>query len=524
MSWHAVVLPLVALVLLGIAACAPARRVAVEPDPWPSQVAAADARVGEGCYRCLDDALHGYEQALAARVDPAVGARAFRTAVHLALRERLIGLYPGAHQGTPERLRALAMMDDATVAADVLAAVPWRRGTLAPGALQFPGPATLSTWRSRRHALEAVADDDSWSATLLIALVASNPMVAVEEGEPPPRGTPPRLGPERWAGRPVDDGAFTFTRLLLLRSSIDDVLAFQAAHPGFEEVGVLLGEAELGRGRLVSAEEALVPALAAMPDLVPARVLVGDIRQRMEDFPAALAAYDTLLARVPDHREALLGRVKSLGWLGRHHDAVATADTMLTLGTWYTGEAQYWKAWNLYTLKRLDEARAAVDAARSLMVNADLSYLGGAIAFQQQRPDDALKDFDAALDLEDRHCEAHFDRAALHLVRRAWSPASTGFDAAYECLSERTPTFEQRIADAREARMEEGARVALVARRERALVEHQHQKGWARYNAAVAYANLGRDADVRSRVDEALAIGGPAADAARDLLARLKKR
>ncbi|BCS33034.1 hypothetical protein TBR22_A22590 [Luteitalea sp. TBR-22] len=518
-SWLGIV-----VLALVVAACGPARAPVVAPDQWPAQVAAADVRAAEGCYRCLADALQSYEQALAVRTDAVLGGRAYRAAVHLALRERVIGLYPGAYRDAPERLRAVATADDASAATDVLEAVPWRRGTLVAGTGQFPGQATLAAWRSRRKALEVIADADPWAATLLIALAGTNPIVTADEGQPPTRGTPPLLAPERWATRHADDASFTFTRLLLLRSSLEEVTAFHAAHPTFDEVDVLVGEAELGRGRLVSAEEAFARALAAMPDLVPARALTGDVRQRMEDFEVSLAAYDTLLARVPDHREALLGRMKSLGWLGRHEEAVTAADRMITLGTWYVGEAQYWKAWNLYNLKRLDGARAAVDAARSLMVNADLSYLGGAIAFQQQRQDDALKDFDAAIALESRLCEAHFDRAAVYLIRRDWAVSAPGFDEAFECLAARTPTFEQRIADAREARLEATARAALVARREKALVEHRHQKGWARYNAAVAHANAGHADLVQPRIDEALALGGPAADAARDLQAQLKGR
>ena len=100
----------------------------------------------------------------------------------------------------------------------------------------------------------------------------------------------------------------------------------------------------------MSADEAFARALEAFPGLVPALALRADIRQRMEDQEVALGLYDRLLERLPDHREALLGRVKTLGFLARHDDAVAAADRMLALGTWYLGEAHYWKAWNLFSL------------------------------------------------------------------------------------------------------------------------------------------------------------------------------
>jgi tetratricopeptide (TPR) repeat protein len=493
-------------------------------DPWPARLVAAGDQEAEGCYQCLSAALETYEALLAVRPDAAVAARAYRTAVHLAVRERLIGLYPGAYQAAPARLAAGAAPVDVDLASDALAAIPWRRGVLPLEHIRWPRDEELARLRRRRVALEAVADQDAWAATLLLALVAGNPIVGLDAGDRVPPGPPPGLDRETWRRRHPDDATLSFTRFTLLRSSLEDWAAFIAEHPRYLEAGAVTGEAEVGRGRLVTADEIFAAVLDEFPSLVPALAMRGDVRQRMEDFPLATTLYDTLLARVPDHREARLGRLKSLGFMGRHEDAIADADHMLLLGTWYIGEAHYWKAWNLFNLRRLDEARAEVDLARRLMVNADVDYLGGVIAFRQSRLDDAQRDFDSAVTLESRHCEAHFDRAALQLVQRAWDRASDGFDEAYTCHEARTPTFEQRIVDAREARMPDEAKAALVARREKALRDHRHQLGWARYNAAVAYANIGKPDVTRARVDEAIALGGPAVDAARDLIAQLRMK
>jgi tetratricopeptide (TPR) repeat protein len=502
--------------------CAP--RVPPAVDPWPARLAAADAASGEGCYRCLERALQEYDAALAVRPDSALATRAYRTAVHLAIRERLIGLYPGAYQDAPARLAAGAASVDVEAAQDVLGVIAWRRGTLGLGTGMPAGQQDLPRLRARRVALDVAAEQDAWHATLLLALVATNPMIALDEGQAPVRGALPGLDRDTWWRRHPDDASLSFTRLTLLRGSLDDLASFMGAHPSFAEIDGLVGEAELARGRLVSADEAFARVLEALPTLVPALALRGDLRQQMEDFALATTLYDSLLVRVPEHREALLGRTKSLGFQGRHDDAMQTADRMLQLGTWYMGEAHYWKAWNLFTVRRLDEARASVDAARRLMVNADVHYLGGVIAFNQQRLDDALRDFDEAVALEGRHCEAHYDRAAVHLMQRAWATAATGFDAAFDCHTNRTATLEQRIADAREARLADDVRAALVARRERALVDHRHQLAWARYNGGVAYANIGKIGEARSRADDAIAIGGPAADAAQRLLAQLPAR
>lgn len=512
----------VALVLLLVlAACAPAARRVPAADVWPGRLRGADQSFVDGCYRCLELALREYEAALAAKVDGSIAPKAYRVAVHLAVRERLLGMYPGAYQTAPEHLAAGAASEDVEAAVDVLSAVPWRRGTQVPGSGLLPVAETLARLRARRASLEAVADTDAWSATLLLTLVGTNPFLGLDEGQRAAPGTQPGLDRDVWWRRHPDDASLSFTRLMLLRSSMEDLATFRVAHPSFVETEVLSGEVELARGRLISAGEAFGRALDEFPTLVPALALRADIRQRMEDYGVAITLYDQLLDRLPDHREALLGRVKSLGFSQRHEDAIATADRMITLGTWYTGEAHYWKAWNLYSLGRLDLARASVDDARRLMVNADLHYLGGVIAFKQARLDDAGTDFDAAIELEGRHCEAHFDRAALRLTRRAWPEAAAGFDEAGECLGARTPVIEQRIVDAREARMAEDARQALVVRREQALRDHHAQIGWARYNAGVAYANDGKSALARTRANEAITSGGPAAPAAERLLPQL---
>ena len=512
-------------VALTFTACGPRRASVVVPDPWPAVIAAADDEVAAGCYRCLERALTGYERAIAAGSDAAVATRAYRTAVRLAIRDRLLGLYPAPHREAPTRLRSLGAPADVADAEAVLPVVAWRRGTLGVNVGMNVSRADLPTLRLQRAALEARADADSWIAELLLALVGSQPWVALEEGQRIAGRVTPGLDPDIWWRRHPDDVSLSFMRLALLReTAIEDWRLLQSRHPQFEESDAFIGDQELLRGRLVSAEEALARSLEAFPDMLASVALRADIRQQMEDYGLALDLYDGALARHPEHREALLGRMRVLGFLQRHEDAVDVADRMLALGQWYVGEARYWQAWNLFQLRRVDEARASLDEARRLLVNADVHYLGGVIAFRQQRPEDALRDFDAAVALEERHCEAHFDRAAVRLIRQEWLSAARGFDEAYACHTARTRQLEQRVADAREARLPEETKATLVRRREQALRDHHHQRGWARYNAAVAHANVGALETARQRIDDALALGGPAAEAARDLVAQLRGR
>ena len=158
------------------ASCASRPDRAAVVDVWPSRLRAADASVADGCYRCLELALREYEAALAAGVDATVAPRAYRVAVHLALRERLLGLFPGDYQDAPARLAQHAQPDDRAAASDVLEVMPWRRGTQTLGIVPYVQPADLPRLRERRRALEPLAETDAWHAMLLLALVGTNPV------------------------------------------------------------------------------------------------------------------------------------------------------------------------------------------------------------------------------------------------------------------------------------------------------------------------------------------------------------
>ena len=54
------------------------------------------------------------------------------------------------------------------------------------------------------------------------------------------------------------------------------------------------------------------------------------------------------------------------------------------------------------------------------------------------------------------------------------------------------------VPDAADRHHRERRARAVVARREQALREHNHQRAWGRYNAAVAYANVGSEVSIVS--------------------------
>jgi hypothetical protein len=127
-----------------------------------------------------------------------------------------------------------------------------------------------------------------------------------------------------------------------------------------------------------------------------------------EEWTEALDAYDATLALVPTHRDALLGRAVTLSHLARHGEAVAAATRILELGSWFTGEAYYWRAWNEYHLARIEEARIDTDKAKGLMHNASVLVLSGMIEWHERRLDESEAELQDALTLDAGQCEAAF--------------------------------------------------------------------------------------------------------------------
>jgi tetratricopeptide (TPR) repeat protein len=520
---------LLAAVASTAAACARPVPV-VAPDPRDEArllaVHAADARAAEGCYLPLSEALTGYEQALAVHEDEEVRSRAFDTAVLLALRERALGLYPGRYQEAPGRLAAGLPPARTTAALDVLALAPWRRGTLppaSPGA--FDGVRRRAT--AARQALDPHLASDVVAATLYVTLVTNHPYAVqpADTSQPTTRVEPLTLESAPWAAAHLDHPAFAFPWLLAQRTTtVDDWQAWHASRPRCVEALVPQGDLHVALRRLASADRLLGVALEALPDLVPARAMRGEIRAQLADYDTALALFREVRARVPNHREASLGEVEALSTLRRHTEALAAAEAMLADSVGYPGDAHYWRAWNLFQLGRIGHARAALDQARRLIGNADVHYLGGVIAYREEQWEEARDELRQAIAMDETHCDAHFTRASVALLQQAWPAASVEFAGAADCFRMRVPALEAAVAEVEGADLPEALREGLRARRVAALEANHRQERWAFYNQAVALANTGEGTRARRLAEDVATGGGDPGAAARDLLVQLSRQ
>lgn len=526
---HATVALLATLLLAGCAVgpSAGVSAAVVRAGERQRAVERADARAAMGCYLPMSEALAGYDVLLAEADDEAVRTRAFEVATLLAMRERLIGLYPGRHQDAPARL-ASGLPPDllATAALDVLDLTEWRRGTRPPSVSE--GSFVEMRRRAvRAHAaLRPLADRDVRAAKLLVHLLAAVPFASLPVDAP--LGTPGlvalSLDSAPWAKGHLAMPSFGVAWLFGQRgTSAEEWAAWLEAHPTCVEVHVPMADHALAARRLLSTDTALSHALEALPALVPARVMRGDIRVTLGDYESALGYFAEVIRDVPAHREARLGQLVALSNLLRHDEALGVADEMIALGEWYLGEALYWKAWNLFHQRRLADARASLVEAKRLLYNADVFYLSALIAFQEEQWDEARTELAATIGLDGQHCDARFTLAAVHLMTRVWMSADETFDTATTCFEAREPALAAAVAEVAEAPLSSAQRDILRTRRQQQLEATVTQKQWARYNRAVALANRGEREQARLLADDVAQHGetpGPAS-AASDLLLQL---
>jgi len=443
-------------------------------------LAEGDRLASVGCYQPMRAALDRYAPYLD---DRSVRRRAFDVAVALVLRERRLGVYPGQDAAALASLAQGLEGNDVALALEVVDVLPFRRGTRPPDVPAAESFADLRRRVSRLHGeLRLRADTHAMAALLLMHLLASHPPASLPPDTPLSgrRFEAPTLETWPWVAPHLERSGVALAWLDVRGATpADEWAVWQLEHPDCDEVFVFIADAELGQRRLASADAALGAAVAALPDLVPARVLRGDIRLDLGDYGEALDQFTAVTARVPEHREAWLGAVQALSHLGRAPEAIAAADRLLALGEWYLGEAHYWKAWNQFQQRALVEARASLEQARPLLHSASVYYLGALIAYREEQWLGARTELGRALDAEPGHCDARFLLGAVHLLEQSWQEAIAAFSDAELCFARSEPALAAAVADVDASALDAARRAALRARRQQALDECVRQQQWA---------------------------------------------
>jgi tetratricopeptide (TPR) repeat protein len=460
---------LLTLATSGAACAVHTSRPSSAPRTDSAAAANIDALVERGCYRCLEQA---HQAALAAgdRI------RTFETALLLVARAKELGLPfsawlyhaltaapPGAdwsdYLAVVQALRTDPLADDRDVvlldtlknraSADKVAG--WRTD-LAEGA----GSPLLRTYLELSLICQYVVDDRNVTIAAAVQRFHDVPLIQYRAG------------------------ACNATQAPHLH-------AVREAVPEFADVDFLLGRYAADIPQQPDQDEALrrfTAARAAFPQSPAILASLAALRRDREEWTDALEAYDAALALVPTHRDALLGRVVTLSHLSRHEDAVAAATRIIDLGSWFTGEAYYWRAWNEYHLARIEEARADTDHAKGLMHNASVLVLSGMIEWHEHRFDESEAELQDALTLDAGQCEAAFLLGSVRAEQRQWLSGAAAFELAQRCYDLSVTLRRETILRISAGPGTDEGKARLIARQQRAMTEEAQHRDEAAENAA----------------------------------------
>jgi tetratricopeptide (TPR) repeat protein len=456
------------LTLATSAACA-VRPAAIAGPATTSSTAAIDALIARGCFGCLTQAYN-------AAVNASNQTRTFEAALLLTARAKELGL-PYA----PWLERARAVLPAGPDWSDYLAIVQALRidpladdrdAVLVETLKNRASAETVAAWRTD---LGAGGGSPLLRAYLELSLICQ--YVVAD------RNVTIAATVQRFHDVPLIEyraGACGLSQAPYLAAVRDAV-------PEFADVDFALGRYAVDVPRQPDQEEALrrfTAARAAFPGSPAIVASLAELRRDREEWTEALDAYDATLTLVPTHRDALLGRAVTLSHLARHDDASAAATRIIDLGSWFTGEAYYWRAWNEYHLARIEEARIDTDRAKGLMHNASVLVLSGMIEWHERRFEESEAELQDALTLDAGQCEAAFLLGAVRAERRQWASGAAAFELAQRCYDLSVTLRSETIARITAGPGTEEGKARQIARQQRAMIEEAQHRDEAAQNAA----------------------------------------
>ncbi|WP_417500524.1 tetratricopeptide repeat protein [Marinobacter sp.] len=139
-----------------------------------------------------------------------------------------------------------------------------------------------------------------------------------------------------------------------------------------EAVALTLARAYVEQGKHLSATETLALHTPETPeDQLEASLIRAEALRRSGEVAEALALFNNLRASNASNTEAITGTLKALINLGKHTQAIETADDWLTKND-KAPEVLYWKGLAQYQLNQLEQASATLTDAVGEMPTSDV--------------------------------------------------------------------------------------------------------------------------------------------------------
>ena len=441
------------IVALATTACATRPPASLTPDPVP--VVDAGSLIRRGCYRCLESAF-----------DAVVGRSpqmTFEVAALLVLRSKELGLPPDAWL---ERARDVLPSNPAlSTYFEMVAAVRAdplsddRDVIVTEDSLRRISRETAVEWRAK---LTMDTVSPLFRSYLDLSLTCGNRLDGRDEAV--------ATALQQFADVPV-----IAYRVGVCGSQYSQhLLSVRAADPDFADADYALGRYARDIPQNPDQEEAIrrfQSARDAFPASPAIRTSIGNVHQEREEWTEALEAYDSTLTLVPTHRDALLGRTISLSNLFQHDEAIRSATRLVELGTWFIGQAYFWRAWNRFQLGDIQAAREDTDRAKGLMVSAPTFALSGLIAWRERRLDASEDDLARAFKLDSGQCEAAAQLGGVRSDRQRWAEAVSAFRQARDCFDRVVSVRRVLIAKIAAGPGTEAGKARMIALQERAIAD-----------------------------------------------------
>ncbi|MCC7177621.1 MAG: hypothetical protein IT177_04445 [Acidobacteria bacterium] len=460
----------------------------------------ADALVRQGCYVCLQEAASILEKQVSASPSrPAtVAARLVEARILEGLRQRELGIdsskafararelagLPGAPPaGGPHRsgnrragndgLDYTALLD----LADLVTGDP-----MAPvfGTRTLPYP----QWQARVKATSAALGSAIPASRLATYVAISAACEDRQLREAFDAGAIAKAHP--------DTPLLTWRLATCTLGPDESVAALAEQDPRWHEALWYLGRRQLATSRDVRrASELFARAAAGLPDAPAVLLSLAGAQQALRQLEPALATYDRVLAITPTARPALLGRVICLTHLGRHAEAVATATTMIELGTFLIGDARYWRAWNHYQLGSLAAAEADAEHALRLMSNTNAYTLAGVVKYDLKKLDEAEERLKRAREMDSANCQALWYLGLVRTARPDWAAGASDFATAVSCYTQAAATARAELEALDRSNDPPETRAAARAEHQATLESSELRAAQSAYNAAHCMARAG---------------------------------
>jgi tetratricopeptide (TPR) repeat protein len=432
-------------------------------------VPAADpaALIRQGCFTCL-------ERALAAARDQGLPQLAFEAAALLAIRVKELGI---VSSGWRDRAHALA--GDANIALPVveaLDAIPADARSGARDETLTQTPRRLRAAELGPRWIEAVRGapvSAEFSTYMELALTCASDAFSTMTEDDVAAIVPASLR----------DIPLLRYRLGICGNAHGPALReLRATAADFVDADYALGRyAAQVRGYpdLDEALRLLRSAATAFPGSPAIATTAGDVSQSIEAWTESLSFYDAALALVALHPDALLGRTIVLSNLNRHQDAIDTATRLIDGGSWFLGQAFYWRAWNWFQLGDYTVARQDADRARTLMVNPGVYLLSGMIDWRLRRLPSAEREFQEALRMDFGQCEAAAFLGGVRNEQGQAPEALAAFKQAVQCNDLNITLRREALARVEGADAPAAYKAREVARHQRAIDQAERRRAEA---------------------------------------------